>query len=358
VSLEARFSVKRFSYAVGVGLAAVLSGPVLSSPVSAADITGAGATFPFPVYSKWAEAYRKETGTGLNYQSIGSGGGIKQIQAKTVDFGATDAPLKGDDLKKHGLVQFPTVMGGVVPVVNIQGVASGQIKLTGEVLADIFQGKIGKWNDPKIAALNEGAKLPDAAITPVYRSDASGTTSIFTSYLSQVSEDWKSSLGANTTVSWPAGQGGKGNEGVAATVKQVPNAIGYVEYAYAKQNNIPVVLLKNKAGKFPNPDDTSFQAAAANADWSAAPGFGISLTDQAGEDAWPITAATFILVPQDPDKPEKTAEVLKFFDWAYRNGGKLAADLDYVPLPEAVAGLVRKEWQGIKDKTGKSLYAM
>jgi phosphate transport system substrate-binding protein len=341
-----------YALAASLGLAA------LAGPSYAADITGAGATFPFPVYSKWAEAYRKETGTGLNYQSIGSGGGIKQIQAKTVDFGATDAPLKGDDLKKHGLVQFPTVMGGVVPVVNIQGIANGQLKLTGDVLADIFQGKIAKWNDQKIAALNEGVKLPDAQITPVYRSDSSGTTSIFTSYLAQVSENWKSTLGANTTVSWPVGQGGKGNEGVTATVKQVPNSIGYVEYAYAKQNNIPVVLLKNKAGKFPKPEDKSFQAAAANADWKAAPGFGISLTDQPGDDAWPVTAATFILVPQIPDKPEQTAQVLKFFEWAYKSGDKLASDLDYVPLPDAVVGLVREEWRQIKDKSGKPVSGM
>jgi phosphate transport system substrate-binding protein len=341
-------------YAVG----AVVAAAVLSAPVAAADITGAGATFPFPVYSKWAEAYGKETGVGLNYQSIGSGGGIKQIQAKTVDFGATDAPLKGEDLKKHGLVQFPTVMGGVVPVVNIPGVASGQIRLTGELLADIFQGKIAKWSDPRIAALNQGVKLPDAAITPVYRSDASGTTSIFTTYLSQVSESWKSALGAGTTVSWPAGQGGKGNEGVAATVKQVPNAIGYVEYAYAKQSKTPVVLLQNKAGQYPQPEDKSFQAAAANADWGAAPGFGISLTNQPSEAAWPITGATFILVHQAPDKPERTAQVLKFFDWAYKNGGKLASDLDYVPLPGTVVGLIQKEWQVITDKSGKPVYGM
>jgi len=338
--------------------AAAALGVLMITPVAAADITGAGATFPFPVYSKWAEAYRKDAGVGLNYQSIGSGGGIKQIQAKTVDFGATDAPLKGEDLKKHGLVQFPTVMGGAVPVLNIQGVTSGQIKLTGEVLADIFQGKIAKWSDQKIAALNQGVKLPDAAITPVYRSDASGTTSIFTTYLSQVSAAWKADLGANTTVSWPVGQGGKGNEGVAATVKQVPNAIGYVEYAYAKQSKMPVVLIQNKAGKYPTPEDKSFQAAAANADWTAAPGFGISLSDQAGEDAWPITAATFILVYQVPDKPEQTQQVLKFFDWAYKSGGKLATDLDYVPLPEKVVDLIHKEWQGIKDSAGKPVYGM
>jgi phosphate transport system substrate-binding protein len=347
--------VRLIPYAMAAGIAAA----TLATPGSAADITGAGATFPFPVYSKWAEAYRKESGSGMNYQSIGSGGGIKQIQAKTVDFGATDAPLKGEELEKSGLVQFPTVMGGVVPVINIQGVTAGQIKLSGPVLADIFQGKITKWSDPKIAGQNAGVKLPDATITPVYRSDASGTTSIFTTYLSQASEGWKSALGANTTVSWPAGQGGKGNEGVAATVKQVPNAIGYVEFAYAKQNNIPFVLVQNKAGKFPTPDDKAFQAAAANADWMAAPGYGISLTDQAGDESWPITAATFILVHKNPDKPEQTAQVLKFFDWAYKNGDKLASELDYVPLPDKVVEMIHGTWsKEIKDKSGQPIFRM
>ncbi|WP_407524142.1 phosphate ABC transporter substrate-binding protein PstS [Methylobacterium oryzisoli] len=345
--------MKPFAFALAIGLA---TAPVV--PASAADITGAGATFPFPVYSKWAETYRKETGTGLNYQSIGSGGGIKQIQARTVDFGATDAPLKGETLEKDGLVQFPTVMGGVVAVVNVPNVKTGEVKLTGEVLAEIYQGKIRKWSDPKIAKLNEGVKLPDAAITPVYRSDASGTTNIFTTYLSDVSADWKKELGAATTVSWPAGQGGKGNEGVTAVVKQVPNAIGYVEYAYAKQNNLPVALIQNKDGKFPMPDDESFQAAAANANWKSAPGFGIALTNQAGEKAWPITAATFILVPKSPSDPARTAEVLKFFTWAYKNGAKQASDLDYVPLPEAVVGLVKDEWKKITGKDGKPVLGM
>ncbi|MCB8822275.1 phosphate ABC transporter substrate-binding protein PstS [Microvirga rosea] len=345
--------MKFLSFAFAAGLAAVS----LATPAAAADITGAGATFPFPVYAKWAEAYKKETGNGLNYQSIGSGGGIKQIQAKTVDFGATDAPMKGEDLEKHGLLQFPTVMGGVVPVVNVPGVTAGQLKLTGEILADIFQGKIAKWSDARIAKLNEGVKLPDAAITPVYRSDASGTTNVFTTYLSQVSASWKADLGANTSVSWPVGQGGKGNEGVAATVKQVPNSIGYVEYAYAKQNNIPYTLLQNKAGKFPAPADKAFQAAAANANWSAAPGFGISLTDQAGDEAWPITAPTFILVYKAPEKPEQTAEVLKFFDWAYKSGDKLASDLDYVPLPDNVVAMIQAAWtKDIKDKSGQPLF--
>ncbi|KQP72045.1 phosphate ABC transporter substrate-binding protein PstS [Methylobacterium sp. Leaf112] len=344
--------MKPFAYALALGLATAQ----LATSALAADITGAGATFPFPVYSKWAEAYRKESGMGLNYQSIGSGGGIKQIQAKTVDFGATDAPLKGPALEKDGLVQFPTVMGGVVPVVNIPGIEPGKLKLTGEIVADIYAGKIAKWSDARIAKLNEGVKLPDANITPVYRSDASGTTNIFTTYLSQVSEPWKKEFGAATTVSWPVGQGGKGNEGVTATVKQVPNAIGYVESAYAKQNKLSHTLLQNKAGKFPQPDDKAFQAAAASADWKSAPGFGISLTDQAGEDAWPITAATFILVYREPADAAKTADVLKFFDWAYKNGDKLAVDLDYVPLPDNVVGLIHEAWKTIKTKDGKPVY--
>lgn len=346
--------MRPFAYALAVGLATVQ----LASAALAADITGAGATFPFPVYSKWAEAYRKESGSGLNYQSIGSGGGIKQIQAKTVDFGATDAPLKGEQLAKDGLVQFPTVMGGVVPVVNIAGVEPGKLKLTGDVLADIYAGKIAKWTDPRIAKLNEGLKLPETNITPVYRSDASGTTNIFTTYLSQVSDGWKKEYGAATTISWPVGQGGKGNEGVTATVKQVPNSIGYVESAYAKQNKLAYALLQNKAGKFPQPDDKAFQAAAASADWKAAPGFGISLTNQPGDDAWPITAATFILIHKDPADPAKAADVLKFFDWAYKKGDKLASDLDYVPLPDNVVSLIHEEWKAVKGKDGKPVYNM
>ena len=347
--------MKFLSFAFVAGLAAAAA----AAPASAADIAGAGATFPFPVYSKWAEAYNKETGTRMNYQSIGSGGGIKQIQAKTVDFGATDAPLKGEDLQKRGLVQFPSVMGGVVPVVNIQGIGSGQLKLSGSVLADIYQGKITKWSDPKIAELNSGLKLPDATITPIYRSDASGTTNVFTTYLSQVSDAWKSSLGAATSITWPTGQGGKGNEGVSALVKQVPNAIGYVEYAYAKQNGIPFAQLRNKDGKFVSPDNATFQAAAAGADWTSAPGYGIALTDQPGADAWPITAPTFILVHKNPAKPEQVAEVLKFFDWAYKNGDKMAADLDYVPLPDKVTDMIRKTWaQEIKTSGGQAVYKM
>jgi len=345
--------VKYLPFALAAGLAVAS----LGAPATAAEITGAGATFPFPVYSKWAEAYKKETGTSLNYQSIGSGGGIKQILAKTVDFGATDAPMKGEDLEKNGLLQFPTVMGAVVPVINVQGIEPGKLKLTGSVLADIFQAKITKWNDAKIAQLNPDLKLPDANITPIYRSDSSGTTSVFTTYLSQVSETWKSGLGAGTTINWPAGQGGKGNEGVAAAVKQVPNAIGYVEYAYAKQNNIPFALIQNQAGKYPQPDNKSFQAAAANANWSSAPGFGISLTNQPGDEAWPITNPTFILVHKTTDKPEQTAEVLKFFDWAYQNGDQLATDLDYVPLPDNVVGQIQAAWaKDIKNSSGQPVY--
>lgn len=344
--------MKPVTYALALGLAAAQ----ITTSALAADITGAGATFPFPVYSKWAEAYRKDSGMGLNYQSIGSGGGIKQIQAKTVDFGATDAPLKGTQLEKDGLVQFPTVMGGVVTVVNIAGIEPGKLKLTGELIADIYANRITKWSDAKIAKLNDGVKLPDASITPVYRSDASGTTNIFTTYLSSASEGWKKEFGAATTISWPAGQGGKGNEGVTATVKQVPNSIGYVESAYAKQNKLSYALIQNKAGKFPQPDDKSFQAAAASADWKSAPGFGISLTNQAGDEAWPITAATFVLVYKDAADPAKTADVLKFFDWAYKNGDKLAIDLDYVPLPDNVVALVKDEWKEIKGKDGKPVF--
>lgn len=314
---------------------AVLSGALIGAPsAQAQDITGAGATFPFPVYAKWAEAYKAATGVSVNYQSIGSGGGIRQIKARTVDFGATDAPLKGKDLDEAKLIQFPTVLGGVVPVVNIPGLEAGQLKLTGEILADIYRGTIKKWSDPKIAELNKGLKLPDANISAVYRSDGSGTTSIFTTYLSEASAAWKSSLGANTAIDWPTGQGGKGNEGVAATVKQVANSIGYLEYAYVKQNKLPFAQLQNKAGKFVSPDAASFEAAAAGADWSAAPGFGISLTSQPGDASWPISGPTFVLIPKDAKDPKKTAEVVKFFKWALEKGDKLAADLDYVALPQ------------------------
>ena len=335
-------------------LAAVAAG--IAGSAQAADITGAGATFPFPIYSKWAEAYKKETGTGLNYQSIGSGGGIRQIKAKTVAFGASDAPLKGEELSKDGLIQFPTVMGGVVPAVNIAGVEPGKLKLSGEIIAQIYLGDIKKWNDPKIAALNAGLTLPDANINPVYRSDGSGTTFVFTDYLSKVSADWKSKIGANTAVQWPVGIGGKGNEGVSASVKQVANSIGYVEYAYAKQNKLSHALVKNADGNFPAPEEKAFQAAAANANWSEQPGFGISLNNQKGAEAWPITSATFILVHAKPEKPEEVQAALKFFDWAYKGGDRLASDLDYVALPANVKDQVRNAWKGVTDNAGKPIF--
>lgn len=328
----------------------------LTAAAPAADITGAGATFPFPIYSKWAEAYKKETNVGLNYQSIGSGGGIRQIKAKTVAFGATDAPLKGEDLAKDGLIQFPTVMGGVVPAINIAGIDARQLKLTGPLVAEIYMGTVKKWNDPKIAALNPDLKLPDANITPVYRSDGSGTTFVFTDYLSKVSPEWKSQVGTNTSVQWAVGIGGKGNEGVSASVKQVANSIGYVEYAYAKQNRLSYALIQNADGNFPNPDEKSFQAAAANANWNEQPGFGISLNNQKGAEAWPITAATFLLVHAKPQKPEEVQAALKFVDWAFANGDKLALDLDYVPLPANVKDQVRNAWKGVTDPAGKPIF--
>ncbi len=328
----------------------------LSGAVQAADITGAGATFPFPIYAKWAEAYKKETNIGLNYQSIGSGGGIRQIKAKTVAFGATDAPLKGEDLTKDGLIQFPTVMGGVVPAVNIAGVEPGKLKLTGQLIAEIYLGDIKKWNDPKIVAINAGLSLPDANINPVYRSDGSGTTFVWTDYLSKVSPDWKSKIGTNQSVQWPVGIGGKGNEGVSASVKQVANSIGYVEYAYAKQNKLAFALVQNADGQFPAPDDKAFQAAAANANWNEAPGFGISLNNQKGAQAWPVTSATFILIHAKPEKPEEAQAALKFFDWVYKNGDKLALEIDYVPLPAGVKDQVRAAWKGVVDNSGKPVF--
>jgi phosphate transport system substrate-binding protein len=328
----------------------------LSGAVQAADITGAGATFPFPIYAKWAEAYKKETNIGLNYQSIGSGGGIRQIKAKTVAFGATDAPLKGEELTKEGLIQFPTVMGGVVPAINVAGIEAGKLKLTGQLIAEIYLGDIKKWNDPKIAALNAGVTLPDASINPVYRSDGSGTTFVWTDYLSRVSPDWKTKIGANQSVQWPVGIGGKGNEGVSASVKQVANSIGYVEYAYAKQNKLAFALVQNADGNYPAPDDKAFQAAAANANWNEAPGFGISLNNQKGAQAWPITSATFILIHAKPEKPEEAQAALKFFDWAYKSGDGLATGIDYVPLPSNVKDMARAAWKGVVDNSGKPIF--
>jgi len=326
----------------------------VAGTASAQDITGAGASFPAPVYSKWADAYNKATGARLNYQSIGSGGGIKQIKAKTVDFGASDAPLKDEELAKDGMVQFPTVIGGVVPVVNIKGIAPGQMKLTGQVLGDIYLGKITKWNDPAIAALNAGVALPDATIAAVRRADGSGTTFLFTNYLSKVNAEWKTKVGEGTAVNWPTGAGGKGNEGVSAFVQRLPNSIGYVEYAYAKQNKMSHVMLKNKDGQFVGPDEDNFKAAAAGAEWSKS--FYQVLTEQPGKEAWPITGATFILMHKSQDKPESAANALKFFDWAYSSGDKMAADLDYVPMPDNVKTMIRKLWaDNIKDASGKAV---
>jgi phosphate transport system substrate-binding protein len=324
----------------------------------ASDISGAGATFPYPVYAKWAEAYKAQSGIGLNYQSIGSGGGIKQIKSRTVDFGASDMPLAPKDLASAGLVQFPMVMGGVVPVVNLKGIGPGQLKLTGPVLADIYLKKITKWNDPAIAQLNPGLALPATRISVMHRSDGSGTTFIFADYLAKVSPDWAGKVGVSTAVEWPTGVGAKGNEGVANYTKQVEGGIGYVEYAYALQNKLAHVLLRNKAGKFVAPDAGSFQAAAANADWQKAEDFDLLLTDQPGAESWPITGATFILLYKQPEKPEVTAQVLKFFDWAYRNGGKMAQELDYIPMPPNVVSLVEESWsKQIKSADGKPVFS-
>ena len=322
----------------------------------AATISGAGATFPAPVYAKWAEAYKAETGTALNYQAIGSGGGIKQINAGTVDFGASDKPLKPDDLATGGLVMFPTVVGGVVPVVNLPGIRSGQVRLTGTQLADIYRGVIKKWNDPLLAKTNPGVQLPNLPITVVHRSDGSGTTFLFTSYLTMKAAHWASQVGGNDSVQWPTGLGGKGNDGVAAFVRQTAGAIGYVEYAYAKQNGLTYTLLQNKAGKFVAPAASNFAAAAANAKWASAPGFYLLLLDQPGADAWPITGATFILVHAKQTDAAKGREVLKFFDWAYKNGDAAAQSLDYVPLPAAVKDLIRRSWSKVVGPDGKPVY--
>ena len=342
------FNFKTIATAISAGALALSM-----TSVNAAEITGAGASFPAPVYSKWADAYNKETGNKVNYQSIGSGGGIKQISAKTVDFGASDMPLKPEDLKEKGLMQFPTVIGGVVPVVNLQGVAPGQMKLTGEVLANIYLNKITKWNDKAIADLNPGVKLPDTDISVIRRADGSGTTFIFTNYLSKVSADWKSTVGEGTAVKWPVGLGGKGNEGVSAFVQRLPGSIGYVEYAYAKQNKLTHTQLNNKDGNFVQPDDDSFKAAAAGADWSNS--FYEILTLQPGKTAWPITGATFILFHTQQADAAKASEVLKFFNWAYAKGDKLASDLDYVPLPDATVKLIENAWKTVKTTDGKAI---
>jgi phosphate transport system substrate-binding protein len=345
--------IKRFSATAVIG--AVLT--VATNFAVAADITGAGATFPYPIYAKWADAYKKATGTGMNYQSIGSGGGIKQIQNKTVDFGASDMPLKPADLDKDGLMQFPTVVGGDVPVVNLKGVKAGEMKLTGPVLADIFLGKIKKWNDPAIVALNKGVALTAQDITVVHRSDGSGTTFIWVNYLSKVSNEWKEKVGEGTSVNWPVGVGGKGNEGVASYVQRIDGAIGYVEYAYALQNKMNHTLVQNRDGNFVTPNIDSFRAAAAGAQWDKAPGNYLILTDQPGKNAWPISGATFILMYKSQAKPEQAKQVLKFFEWAYASGDKLAMELDYVPLPDSVVKLIETQWKAqIKDAAGKSIY--
>jgi phosphate transport system substrate-binding protein len=338
-----------------IAVAGFLAATIL--PAAAVDISGAGATFPYPIYAKWADAYKKATGVGLNYQSIGSGGGIKQIEAKTVTFGATDAPLKGADLDKFGLVQFPMVMGGIVPVVNLEGMKPGQLVLDGPTLAGIFLGTVKNWDDPAIKKLNPNGKLPAEAIAVVHRSDGSGTTFNFTYYLALVSPDWKSQVGSATSVEWPIGIGAKGNEGVANNVSQTKGSIGYVEYAYALQNNMTFTTMVNKDGKTVAPTSEAFQAAAANADWNSVPGYGVILANQPGAESWPMTAATFILIPKQPTDPAAAAEALKFFAWAYDEGDKMAKELDYVPMPKKVVGDIEKVWADqIKDSSGKPLH--
>jgi phosphate transport system substrate-binding protein len=336
---------------IGVAAAAALC---FGAP--AAEISGAGATFPYPIYAKWAEAYAAKTGLKMNYQSIGSGGGIAQINAKTVDFGASDMPLKPADLDKAGLTQFPPVIGGEVLVVNLPGVVPGQMTLDGPTIANIYLGKITKWNDPAIAKLNPGLKLPDTAIAVVHRSDGSGTTFIFANYLSKVSPEWKDKVGEGTSVEWPVGLGGKGNEGVAALVSRTAGAIGYVEYAYALQNKMAHTKLVNHDGVTLEPGSKVFQAAAANADWKSASGFYLILTDQAGKDSWPITGATFILMHKKQDNPEKAKEVLNFFDWAYKNGGQLAESLDYIPMPANAVTIFEDSWKQIVGPDGKPVW--
>ena len=337
--------------------AAAAIGTAAFSGAAAADITGAGATFPYPIYAKWAAAYKKQTGVGLNYQSIGSGGGIKQITAKTVDFGASDMPLKPEQLEKDGLMQFPTVIGGAIPTINLKGIKPGQVKLTGPVLADIYLGKIKKWNDPALTSLNPGVALPDQAINVVHRSDGSGTTFIWSNYLSKVSPEWKSKVGEGTSVKWPVGVGGKGNEGVASYVMRIEGSIGYVEYAYVLQNKMAYALVKNRNGEFVEPSSKSFQAAAAGADWTSAPRMYLILTDAPGKGAWPIAGATFILMHTAQEKPERAREVLKFFDWAYKNGDEMAMSLDYVTMPDSVVKLIQTEWKKqLKDTSGKSVF--
>jgi len=328
-----------------------------SSAAQAGDISGAGATFPYPIYAKWADAYKQKTGIGLNYQSIGSGGGIKQIKAKTVTFGASDMPLKPDDLEKSGLLQFPMIMGGVVPVVNLEGIKPGELTLDGPTLAAIFMGEITSWDDAKIKALNPNVNLPSKAVAVVHRSDGSGTSFLFTDYLSKTSPEWKDKVGANSSVEWPVGLGAKGNEGVAGQTTQTDGAIGYVEYAYAKQNKMTYTKMVNTDGKVVEPKTAAFQAAAASVDWAKSPGYYVILTNQPGADSWPITGASFILIYKQPDDPEAVKTALAFFDWAYQDGDKMAEDLDYVPIPDKLVGLVKTTWkQSVTDGSGKAIY--
>jgi phosphate transport system substrate-binding protein len=328
-----------------------------STATLAADVTGAGSTFAYPIYAKWAEMYKAKSGNGLNYQSIGSGAGIKQIKARTVDFGASDMPLPVEELNADGLMQFPTIMGGVVAIVNLDGITPGQLKLTGPVLADIYLGKVTKWNAPEIAALNPGVKLPAEDITVVHRADGSGTSFLFTNYLSQTNAEFKTKVGAGTIVKWAVGVGGKGNDGVAANVQRIKGSIGYVEWAYSKKNKLSHTQLKNHDGVFLQPDDDTFKAAAANADWTHAPGFGVVLTDQPGKAAWPITGVTYALVHKQQTDAAKGKEVLNFFDYAFKNGSAAATALDYVPMPEAVTKLVEAAWKAnLKDASGKSVW--
>lgn len=343
----------RISSKLSMMVIAVSAGFGMNGVANAQEITGAGASFPAPIYSKWASDYNKATGVKVNYQSIGSGGGIRQIDAKTVDFGASDMPQTDEVLKTKGQMQFPTVIGGVVPVINVKGISPGQMRLNGQVLGDIYLGKITKWNDAAIKALNPSLDLPDAAIAPVRRADGSGTTFLFTNYLSKVNAEWKAKVGEGTAVNWPVGAGGKGNEGVAAFVARLPNSMGYVEYSYVKQNKLNFVLLQNAAGTFVRPEDDAFKAAAAGADWSKT--FFHILTNQSGKDSWPITGATFILMHQKQDKPANAAEVLKFFNWAYKNGDKTAQELDYVPMPDSTMAAIEKAWGDIKDASGKPI---
>ena len=335
----------------------LFSGLLLAVSTQAADLTGAGATFPYPIYSKWAEAYKAATGIGLNYQSIGSGGGIRQIKAKTVDFGASDMPLKQEELDKEGLVQFPAIIGGVVPVLNLDGIAPGQLKLTADVIAAIHLGKITKWNASEIASLNPGVTLPATNITVVHRADGSGTTFLWTDFLSKTNADFKNTVGAGTAVKWPTGVGGKGNEGVAANVQRVKGSFGYVEYAYAKKNKITFAQLKNRDGEFVLPDDETFRAAAATADWAGTPGMGVVLTNQTGKNSWPATGASFILMHKTQAEGITGRAVLKFFDWSYKNGGAMATELDYVPLPAATVKLIQDSWKAnLKDASGKDIW--